>query len=181
MMGNNQLSDNTRISFLCIIDHKEQIIINSYANNNPNIYKLLLQSKESNDSSITKQNNCFTLTSTPMTMAQLQRSDLFLETRKNEFNYDYISLNSLKAAIIRGIGEKILKQDNILTDSNNILNIINLLDSNNQIKNDEAFLYFENLPVITQISNLYLTEYGHIYNTSFLNLINKDENLQNFS
>ncbi len=180
MMGNNQLSDNTRISFLCIIDHKEQIIINSYANNNPNMYKLILQSKESNDSSITKQNNCFTLKSTPMTMAQLQRSDLFLETRENEFNYDYISLNSLKAAIIRGIGEKILKQDNILTDSNNILNIINLLDSNNQIKNDEAFLYFENLPVITQISNLYLTEYGHIYNTSFLNLINKDENLQNY-
>ena len=46
-------------------------------------------------------------------------------------------------------------------------------------KND-AYIIFENLPIITQISCLYFTEYGPLYNTSFLHLINNDTEIQNY-
>jgi hypothetical protein len=182
MMGNNQLSNNTRISFICEIEHKEQIVIKAGTyNNNPNIYRLNLQSKNLNESSITKQNNnCFTLTTNPITIFDLQKSDLFLETQENQANYYYASLNPLKAEIIKKLGETILKEENNFNINNNNFHLANQLNNSNQMNNDETFLYFENLPIISQISNLYFTEYGNVYNTSFLHLVNSDENLQNY-
>ena len=181
MMGNNQLSNNTRISFICDIEHKEKIVINACTNNIPNIFRLNLQSKDLNESSTTKQsNNCFSLTTKPLTICELQKSDIFLETQENQVNYYYSSLNPLKAKIIKILGETILKEEHNFNINNNNFHLANQLNNNNQMNNDGNFLYFENLPIIAQISNLYFTEYGNLYNTSLLHLVNSDENLQNY-
>ena len=191
MTGDNQLSQNTRITFFCLIEHREKVIINAGAPQNPNIHRLIFQSKDSNlNSTIKKNNNYYSLITEPITMLELQRADLFLETNENGDNYDYISLNSLKAQIIKEFGEKLMKEENNfnnIDDPNNNDNqnstknhLSNILNYNNQLLDNGTFLYFENLPIISQISNLYFTDYGNVYNTSLFNMINADENLQNF-
>lgn len=211
MMGNNQLSSNTRISFICNINHKEIIKITVKKCNNPNISKLIFQTKNTciNDSK-SSLNSKFSINTPPMTMKELQQSNLFLESNENEIPYTYITLNNLKYAIIKNLGETIIKEENDyiqfslkkqnenknLNTQNNTNNANNLTDNfaffgfnnkNNSEKytkgteeNQNVSLTLENLPFITQISSLYFTEYGHLYNTSFLNIINNDVDINNY-
>ena len=203
MMGTNQLSTKTRISFYCFIEHKEKIGIKAQALNNHLDYKNLvfrLNNKPIN--CLTKQpDNSFILSTPPITMLELQRGDLYLETAEDYDNYQYISFNDLKADIIKQLGLNILKEENNfylnnhqpvnINDINNIndhinnQNIINNYQNNkiiqNQLaKNDKASLIFQDLPIITQFYNSYFTEYGNIYSTSLLNLINNDPELHNY-
>ena len=201
MMGTNQLSTKTRISFYCFIEHREKITIKAGSFINPNYTKLIFKTKDINLNSTKQPDNYFVITTPPITMLELQRADIFLETNETYQNYSYQSLNSLKASIIRQLGEKILKEESNLND----LNLHNPVDirasytnsnayNNNfgnnpknlkinyieQQYNKQALLYFENLPIIAQISNLFFTEYGNIYSTSILNLINNDLEINNY-
>lgn len=207
MIGTKQLSQKTRISFYTFIEHKEKIRITASSLKNPNISKLIFQTKEHNLSTTTRQqNNNFSLMTPPLTMVELQRADIFLETTENSDVYNYISLNGLKEELIKQIGNQIINQENNFNEinlhnpidmsinNNNNININNKglyglgnnrhntnINYNNQIQNDEAFLYLDNLPIITQISDiLYFTEYGIIYNTSILNLVNQDQELHQY-
>ena len=212
MMGSKQLSTKTRISFYCFIEHREKIKILAGAPNNSKICKLVFRSNNINiDSTEKGQQNSFSLTTPPMTMHELLRGDLFLETQESSDYYSYISLNSLKAKIIRKIGLNILIEErklkniyyhnpgdknnpnDININSNNLnQNYINkayldnrisptqnynTMNYQNQLPEIISFLQFENLPIISQISILNFTEYGNIYNTSILNLINDDKEL----
>ena len=119
MMGKNQLSKTTRISFYCFIEHRERVIIKAKALNNPNIAKLIFMSRDHNlDCSTKIDGNCYSIITPPITMLELQKSDIFLETRESYDSYNYISLNGLKARIIRDLGNKILTEENELNDLN---------------------------------------------------------------
>ena len=214
MMGTKHLSTKTRISFYCFIEHKERITIKAGAINNPKITKLVFQLRDINLQSSTKTpDNSFVITTPPITMLDLQRADIFLESNETYLDYSYISLNNIKADIIRQVGQKIIKEENDFNELNlhkpvdihssyinsnhdvnkkyeyNDRNIYNNYYNNGlnfnvinkeQITNNTTFLYFENLPIVTQIINLYFTEYGIIYNTALLNLINNDIEINNF-
>ena len=214
MMGQNQLSSKTRISFYCFIEHKEQITIKAGVTNNPKITKLVFQLRDINLKCTTKtSDNSFVITTPPMTMLDLQKADIFLETNEAYFEYNYISLNNLKADIIRRLGQKIIKEENDFNELNlhkpvdihssyinsihnvnkkyefNDKNVNNNYYNNGlnfntinkeQNTNNDTFLYFENLPIITQLINQYFTEYGIIYNTAILNLINNDNEINNY-
>ena len=54
----------------------------------------------------------------------------------------------------------------------------NQLIYQSQDSNEKVYLYCDNLPIIGQIPTLYFTEYGNIYSTAILNLINDDPELQ---
>ena len=119
MMGKNQLSKTNRISFYCFIEHRERVTIKAKALNNPNITKLIFKSREHDlDCSTKKADNCFSIITPPITMLELQKADIFLETNESYDRYSYISLNGLKAQIIRDLGNKILTEENELNDLN---------------------------------------------------------------
>ena len=210
MMGDNQLSTKTRISFVCFIEHKEKVIINAGEINNSHIYRLSYKSKN-NDITSTKLKsaNFFQLTTPPITMQELQRSDLFLETQESPTYYEYFSLNILKALIIRQVGINKMSSNN-MSINNNLHNPIDVNNSiylyenaNNPItrigccglisegnkkinyieyeaKNKNLILKLGMLPVVTQLSTLYFTEIGNIYSTASLNLVNEDEDLHKY-
>lgn len=214
MMGTKQLSTKTRICFYCFIEHKERITIKAGVINNPKITKLVFQLRDINLISSTKTpDNIFVITTPPITMLDLQKADIFLESNETYLDYSYISLNNIKADIIRQLGQKIIKEENDFNELNlhkpvdihssyinsnhdvnkkyeyNDKNVNNNYYNNGlnfniinkeQLNNNGTFLYFENLPIVTQIINLYFTEYGIIYNTALLNLINNDIEINNF-
>jgi hypothetical protein len=74
----------------------------------------------------------------------------------------------------------------ILNYSNNNMYIssktknLNLLENFEKEANLDAILYLNNLPIFSQLHNLYFTEYGNIYNTAVLNILNNDQNLHDF-
>jgi hypothetical protein len=191
MMGNNnQLSTKTRISFYCFIEHREKILIKAQPLSNPNINKLVYKTNDSCE----KSDKCI-LNTPPITMSELSKMDLFLESNESFNNYEYISLNGLKADIIKQLGNNVINLENDYNDinlrsplnirmsqnnSNNLFSEYgnepkyNQIKYNTELRNNKAFLLFDNLPIVCQISNLYFTEYGNVYNTAFLNLINDD-------
>ena len=108
LMGNNQLSLKTRITFNCVIEQKEKIQISAGPLSNQNITKLIFEYKDQSIISTTRQpDHYFYLITPPLTMEELQKSNIFLETLENE-NYAYISLNELKYKILNQLGEKII-------------------------------------------------------------------------
>ena len=113
MMGNNQLSTNTRISFICDILHKEKIKITAKNTSILNISQLTLKTKNYNlNGAINILNNKLSLETPYLTMKEFQHSDLFLESNENENPYRYITLNDLKFTIIKKLGENIIKEEN---------------------------------------------------------------------
>ena len=213
MIGTNQLSVKTRISFYTFIEHREKITITASCLNNPYITKLILQTKDGNLEANRQQNNYFSITTPPMTIDELQKADIFLETTGTTETYNYISLNGLKTQLINNIGYQIIRQEISFNDANlhNPIDINNInanynmnagynynsgqftlgyggsqynttdINFNNQISNDQAILRLENLPIIGQINDgFYFTEYGIIYSTALLNLVNSDQELHNY-
>ena len=207
MMGNNQknqLSTKTRISFYCFIEHREKIVIGAKALKNPNIFnKIVCKSNNINLSFEKKlQDDYFSMVTPPITMNEFQKTDIFLETNENFDNYDYISLNGLKARIINRLGFNLINEENNFSNmkhyepidiNNDEISInsqkrgyykfgdqqqYNQLIYQSQDSNEKVYLYCDNLPIIGQIPTLYFTEYGNIYSTAILNLINDDPELQ---
>ena len=220
MMGTNQLSKKTRISFNCKIEHREQIVINGNNINNPNLIRMCFRTKSCKLNSEQKNaNNYFSVTTPPMTMSELQKSDIFLEEKENINNYNYISLNNIKADIIAKLCYKVLKDEitqiflrnpidirtsninnsiisNMSLTKNEDVNQINKnlslsniftakersykITPDNQGYYNDSNLIFENLPMMAQFHNLYLTEFGNIFSTALLNLKNDDQDVINY-
>ena len=215
MEGENPLSTNCRISFICEIENKEKIQISVQYKGNKKISKLVF--KEKNENIMTSTNSFsdeFSIETPPITIKELIQSELYLESNEDDIDYEYISLNDLKYSIIKELGGNILKQlpdyikltldspfnDNIipLNPLNQSINKSYLSKSvgdayynnnsglggleNNLFEKtkDNIYLTMENLPLIFQTSSLYLTEYGHLYSTSALNIINNDDNINNY-
>ena len=113
LMGDQQqLSSNARITFNCILEHREKIKIDAGPKNNPNIQRLIFEYKDQVLSCQTRQaNNLFSLITPPLTMSEFQSANLFMETIEND-NYSYISLNEHKDKIIR----KLTKDMSLLSD-----------------------------------------------------------------
>ena len=206
MMGNiqkEQLSTKTRISFYCFIEHREKIIIRAKALQDPYSYnKIICKSNNINLSSEKSlQDDYFFFITPPMTMNEFSKTDIFLETKETYDNYDYISLNGLKARIINRLGFNLINEENNFTNMKHYIpvdinndeisinnqkrgyykfgdqNHYNNLINQSQDSNEKAYLYLDNLPIIGQIPTLYFTEYGNLYSTAILNLINDDEEL----
>ena len=225
LMGNNQLSTKTRIVFNCFIEQKEKIKIVAQCRNSlsPYIKKLILEYKDEIITCNTRlSNGCFVINTPPMTIYELQNSDIYFETNEDE-NYSYYSLNNLKYQMIVNLGKKVIKYSEIdeiklhkpldvnspnlkdssifdifkpafkNTNSNEIYYGNNVYRNNNNPaqnqnifgeyeagENKDAVLYFYDLPIFSQINNLYFTEYGIIFNNTILNIINNDPDLHNF-
>jgi len=223
LMGNNQLSTKTRIAFNCFIEQKEKIKIKVQCKNVMSPYKkLIFEYKDEIITCDTKlSNGSFMITTPPMTIHDLQNSDIYLETNEDE-NYSYISLNHLKYQIIVNLAKKVLKYSEIDeiklhkplemntpslkssifdifkpfpdTNSNGNYYGSNLYrnNNNNQQQNqnifgeceagehDDIVLFFYDIPIFSQIKIFYFTEYGIVFNTSILNIINDDPDLHNF-
>ena len=209
MMGNNQkyqLSTKTRISFYCFIEHREKIVIRAKALKDPYIYnKIVCKSNGLNISAEKRrEDDFFSIMTPPMTMNEFQKTDIFLETDGNYDNYQYISLNGLKARIINRLGMNLVNEENNFSNmkhyspvgiNNDEISInsqrrryykfgdqlqFNQLTYQSQDENEKAYLYLEYLPIIGQIPSLYFTEYGNIYSTAILNLINDDPELHGY-
>ena len=211
MMGTNQLSQNTRISFICDIKHREKVKISVKAGKK--FSKLIFQTKSFEQNGTHGVfNDTFSLETTPITMRELQLGDLYLETDEKIMPYYYLSLNDLKFTIIKNVGETILKEGkkNIEINSSDPLRINRDLNLNNlntkehlsRSANPGFFEFFDNsnspeitrmdankgeikltlknMPIIAQISSLYFTEIDILYNTSILNMINDDKELNNY-
>ena len=205
MKGTNGLSSNTRICFNCEIKHRNKIKILSKNLNNVNMSKLIFKTRDINLSSSKTFFDDFSLETPLITIKELSKSELFLELYYNENFYMYTTLEDLKYKLLRKIGEIIingefdykelnynlslsLNYNEGSNSSNNSYNGYNgqLKQKYEEIKNKvseskkDVYIIFENLPLITQISCLYFTELGPIYNTSFLHLINSDTEIQNY-
>ena len=220
LMGNQQLSTTSRISFNCFMEQKSEIIIEADALRNRNIKKLIFEYKDQVITSETRggfNKNLFSIRTPTLTMTDIQNCNIFLETIENE-NYTYISLNELKETIIRNLCLKVssnvdlniiqmhkpveMNSFNISPNSTfetsyqthnfSYSNSNNNLYSNSQTpkrnlfenfekgENQDAILYLYDLPVFSQLYNLYFTEYGNIFNTSILNILNNDQYLHEF-
>ena len=208
MMGESpekQLSTKTRISFYCFIEHRERIIITAKALKEPNIYsKIVCKSNNINFTAEKNKQDEYSIVTPPMTMNEFQKTDIFLETNENYDIYEYISLNGLKSKIINRLGFNLINQENNFSNmirykpvyiNNDEISInslkrgyykfgnqeqYNQLINQNQDANDKAYLFCRNLPIIGQIPTLYFTEFGNIYNTAILNLINDDPGLRQY-
>lgn len=192
------------------IDASNLIVQNNPNIHNINIRRLVFEYKDTILACETRlSNGLFTITTPPLTMREFVNSNIFLETNEDE-NYQYISLNALKDKIIRNLGQKVIKytdmifmekhipidmntitpngimdtSNNINYGGNNYMNTTNknpdFLKEYEEERNEGAVLYIFNLPIFSQVGNLYFTEYGNLYNSSVLNIINDDAELHNF-
>ena len=211
MTGTNQLSSNTRISFICDIKHREKVKIS--VKEGKKFLKLIFQTKnfeQSGAHGVFK--DTISLETAPITMRELQLGDLYLETDEKIMPYYYTTLNDLKYTIIKNVGENILKEGKRTIEINSSdplrinqdLNLTNLntqehlsrsanpgffefFDHSNEPEitkmnatKGEIKLSLKNLPIIAQISSLYFTEVDILYNTSILNMINDDKEINNY-
>ena len=207
MIGNKGLSSNTRICFNCDILHREKIKIKAKSSNNSHICKLIFKTKNSNIG-VSKNTffNDYTIITPLITMKELKQADLYFESNQNESPYKYFTLNNLKFELMKKLGENIIQEEKdykVLNSKDQIypnknMNSFDEVKQNGEMlcglfgnqqseiknhieeSNQEANLYLENFPLITQISCLYFTEHGHLFNTSLLHLINGDEVIQNY-
>ena len=206
MTGTNQLSSNTRISFICDIKHREKIKISVKGGNNSN---LIFQTKNFEKKGARGVfNDTISLETPPITMRELQLGDLYLESDEKIMPYYYTTLNDLKYIIIKNVGETILKEgkksieiyssDPLRINKDLNLNNLNIkqhlsrsanpgfFDNSNDSEitkmnatKGEIKLSIKNMPIIAQISSLYFTEIDVLYNTSILNMINDDKEINN--
>lgn len=207
MIGNKGLSSNTRICFNCDILHREKIKIKAKSSNNSHICKLIFKTKNSNIG-VSKNTffNDYTIITPLITMKELKQADLYFESNQNESPYKCFTLNNLKFELMKKLGENIIQEEKdykVLNSKDQIypnknMNSFDEVKQNGEMlcglfgnqqseiknhieeSNQEANLYLENFPLITQISCLYFTEHGHLFNTSLLHLINGDEVIQNY-
>ena len=159
LMGNNQLSTNTRIAFNCHIEQKEKIKIIAQCKNamNPYIKRLVFEYKDEIISSDARQSNgCFSITTSPMTMSDFQNSNIYLERNEDE-NYSYISLNNLKHNLLVNLGKKVIKYTDM--DNINYHKPFDMNESTNSLKNSSILDIFK--PKYPEINQ---NDYHYMYN-----------------
>ena len=188
LLGRKPISSSGRISFQLDIEQLccFHIIIEDKDNTN-NVQKseFILNSKKFN-SKANNVNNKYSMKTIPLSMNDIACSDFYIQKNdKNLDNYEYYSLNELKAKLLKELGNNIVKNFAYLLfgaseDQRQPINIKNLFPQSITKKNNKYSITIMNLPVIFQAKNLYFTEQGYKFNTSLLYLISKDENIMKY-
>ena len=89
----------------------------------------------------------------------MQNTTFDLSYQNPNYNYNYANNNKM----------------NYNNQSQNLI-----LENYGSERNQDAVLCLSNLPIFSQLNNLYFTEYGNIYNTAILNILNNDQYLHDF-
>ena len=111
MMGQTPLSSGTRIAFNCDIEYKTSITIRANIFTGYNIINQLTLKNKNSCKGIGKDRSGGIVYKTGLlSINDLKFSDLILESDDSLNEYYYISLNSLKAKIIKKLGEESINQ-----------------------------------------------------------------------
>ena len=187
LLGRKQISNYGRISFQLDIEQLccYQIIIEDKDSNCNNEVKseFVLNSKKFN-SKVNYKDNKFFMNTIPLSMNDLASSDLYIQkTDPSKDEYEYYSLNELKAKLFKDLTNEILKNFSYLVFGNfeeqqsRSINIKNFFSDSKKKSNNKYTMTIKNLPIIVQARNLIFTEKGHKNNTSILYTIVEDQNV----
>ena len=186
LLGGKRISRCDRISFQLDIEQLNSfnIIVEEKDNNNNSIIKsdLVLNSKKFN-SKVNYRDKKYFMKTIALSMNDLACSDLYIQkTDPNKDEYEYYSLNELKAKLFKDLTNEILKNYSYLVFGNfeeqsRSINIKNFFSDSKKKSNNKYTITITNLPIIVQARNLIFTEKGHKNNTSLLYAITEDQNL----
>ena len=189
LLGRKPISKSGRISFQLDIEQLccYQIIVENKSNSGINQKnELVLNSKKFN-SKVNFKDNKFFMKTIPLSMDDLICSDIYVQKAdSNNDQYEYDSLNELKAKLIKDLTNEVLKNFNYLLFGNlddqqkQSLSIKNFFSNSKSKSNDKYKITINNLPIIVQARNLYFTEKGIKYNTSILYSVNEDPYILSF-
>ena len=187
LLGRKRISRCDRISFQLDIEQLSyfNIIVEEKDDKNNSIVKseLVLNSKKFN-SKVNYRDNKYFMKTIALSMNDLACSDLYIQkSDPNKDEYEYYSLNELKAKLFKDLTNEILKNYSYLVFGNfeeqqsRSINIKNFFSDSKKKSNNKYTITITNLPIIVQARNLIFTEKGHKNNTSILYAITEDQNL----
>ena len=188
LLGRKRISNYDRISFQLDIEQLSSlhIIVEEKDNKNETVKsELVLNSKKFN-SKVNYRDNKYFMKTIALSMNDLACSDLYIQkTDPSKDEYEYYSLNELKAKLFKDLTNEILKNysylvfGNIEEQQNSSINIKNFFSDSKTKSNNKYTISIKNLPIIVQARNLIFTEKGHKTNASILYSFIEDQNVLN--
>ena len=188
LLGRKRISNYDRISFQLDIEQLSSlhIIVEEKDNKNETVKsELVLNSKKFN-SKVNYRDNKYFMKTIALSMNDLACSDLYIQkTDPSKDEYEYYSLNELKAKLFKDLTNEILKNysylvfGNIEEQQNSSINIKNFFSDSKTKSNNKYTITIKNLPIIVQARNLIFTEKGHKTNASILYSFIEDQNVLN--
>ena len=188
LLGRKRISNYDRISFQLDIEQLSSlhIIVEEKDNKNETVKsELVLNSKKFN-SKVNYRDNKYFMKTIALSMNDLACSDLYIQkTDQSKDEYEYYSLNELKAKLFKDLTNEILKNysylvfGNIEEQQNSSINIKNFFSDSKTKSNNKYTISIKNLPIIVQARNLIFTEKGHKTNASILYSFIEDQNVLN--
>ena len=188
LLGRKRISNYDRISFQLDIEQLSSlhIIVEEKDNKNETVKsELVLNSKKFN-SKVNYRDNKYFMKTIALSMNDLACSDLYIQkTDPSKDEYEYYSLNELKAKLFKDLTNEILKNysylvfGNIEEQQNSSINIKNFFSDSKMKSNNKYTITIKNLPIIVQARNLIFTEKGHKTNASILYSFIEDQNVLN--
>ena len=188
LLGRKRISKYDRISFQLDIEQLSSlhIIVEEKDNKNETVKsELVLNSKKFN-SKVNYRDNKYFMKTIALSMNDLACSDLYIQkTDPSKDEYEYYSLNELKAKLFKDLTNEILKNysylvfGNIEEQQNSSINIKNFFSDSKTKSNNKYTITIKNLPIIVQARNLIFTEKGHKTNASILYSFIEDQNVLN--
>ena len=188
LLGRKRISNYDRISFQLDIEQLSSlhIIVEEKDNKNETVKsELVLNSKKFN-SKVNYRDNKYFMKTIALSMNDLACSDLYIQkTEPSKDEYEYYSLNELKAKLFKDLTNEILKNysylvfGNIEEQQNSSINIKNFFSDSKTKSNNKYTITIKNLPIIVQARNLIFTEKGHKTNASILYSFIEDQNVLN--
>ena len=188
LLGRKRISKYDRISFQLDIEQLSSlhIIVEEKDNKNETVKsELVLNSKKFN-SKVNYRDNKYFMKTIALSMNDLACSDLYIQkTDPSKDEYEYYSLNELKAKLFKDLTNEILKNysylvfGNLEEQQNSSINIKNFFSDSKTKSNNKYTITIKNLPIIVQARNLIFTEKGHKTNASILYSFIEDQNVLN--
>ena len=188
LLGQKKISNSGRISFQIDIEQLccYHIIVEEKENNTSTKNELVLNSTSFN-SKINFKDKKSTMKTIPLSIDELLDSDLYVQKGDpNKEEYEYDSLNELKAKLVKDLESEILENMScLLFDNSDDIKMKSINDRNffpisKTKSNNKYSITITNLPIVVQARNLYFTEKGHKTNTSILYIITEDHNVLNY-
>ena len=189
LLGQKKISNSGRISFQVDIEQLccYHIIVEDKEDNNNNTKNELVLNSTIFNSKINFKDKKANMKTIPLSMNDLLNSDLYVQKGdSNKDEYEYYSLNELKAKLFKDLESEILKNMSYLFFGNlddqqkQSLNVKNSFSFSKTKSNNKYSITITNLPIIVQAKNLFFTEKGHKTNTSILYTITEDHNILNY-
>ena len=189
LLGQKKISNSGRISFQVDIEQLccYHIIVEDKEDNNNNTKNELVLNSTIFNSKINFKDKKANMKTIPLSMNDLLNSDLYVQKGDpNKDEYEYYSLNELKAKLFKDLESEILKNMSYLFFGNlddqqkQSLNVKNSFSFSKTKSNNKYSITITNLPIIVQAKNLFFTEKGHKTNTSILYTITEDHNILNY-